>query len=255
MKILKGKQSKPRRTLVYGVHGVGKSTFAAQADGCIFINLEDGLNDLECDKTPLLKTFDHVMEYLRWLSSADHGYKVVAIDTADWLETIIHKEVATAAKKDSIADIGYGAGYKQALAYWDRIVFALDWLRSEKEMGIILLAHTETKRFEDPEADSYDRYQPALHPLVGSMLQEWCDEVLFASYRVFTRKEDQGFNKTRTLAIGEGERYLRTQETAAVLAKNRLGMPPEIEFSWAVYESYFKQSGNIEGQVTDGSSK
>jgi hypothetical protein len=253
MKILKGRQSKPRRTMIYGVHGVGKSTFASQAPDCLFVNLEDGLNDLDCDKTPLLKDFNDVMDCLRWLSSSEHGYKNVAIDTVDWLETIVHKEVAKAANKESIADIGYGAGYKQALTYWDRIVFALDWLRSEKKIGIILLAHTETKKFEDPEADSYDRYQPALHPLVGSLLQEWCDEVLFASYRVFTRKEDQGFNKTRTLALGDGERYLRTQETAAVLAKNRLGMPAEIDFSWDAYQAYFP--GNIAGEVVDGSSK
>jgi hypothetical protein len=41
-----------------------------------------------------------------------------------------------------------------------------------------------------------------------------------------------------------------------ILAKNRLRMPPEIEFSWAAYASYFaKPSGNIDGTVVDGSSK
>jgi hypothetical protein len=239
--------------MVYGVHGVGKSTFAAQAPGCLFINLEDGLHDIDCDKTPPIRSLDDVMEYLRWLSSGDHEYKTVAIDSADWLETLIHKEVAKAANKESIADIGYGAGYKQALSYWDQVIYALNWLRTEKQLGVVLIAHCETKRFDDPESDAYDRYQPALHPLAGALLQEWCDEVLFASYRVFTRKEDQGFNKKRTLAVGDGERYLRTQETAAVLAKNRLGMPAEIEFSWDAYQAYFP--GNIQGTVRDGSSK
>lgn len=255
MKILKGKQHKPRRTLIYGVHGVGKSTLAADAPDCLMINLEDGLNDIECDKTELFRTFDQVMDCLRWLAEEDHDYKNVAIDTVDWLETMIHKAVATAASKDSIADIGYGAGFKQALTYWDRLIFALNWLRAEKGVGVILLAHTEAKKFENPEADSYDRYQPALHPLAGSLLQEWCDEVLFASYRVFTRKEDQGFNKKRTVATGDGQRYLRTQETAAVLAKNRLNMPPEIEFAWSAYQQYFNPSGNIAGTVANGSSK
>ena len=73
------------------------------------------------------------------------------------------------------------------------------------------------------------------------------------------RKEDQGFNKTRNIAIDGGERYLRTTETAAVLAKNRLSMPPEIPFprggGWAEYARYFPKPGNIDGVVKDGSSK
>ena len=84
-------------------------------------------------------------------------------------------------------------------------------------------------------SESYDRYQPALHETASALLQEWCDEVLFASYRVYTRKEDQGYGKERTLAGGSGERFIRTQETPAALAKNRLAMPPEIEFTWASY--------------------
>jgi hypothetical protein len=71
------------------------------------------------------------------------------------------------------------------------------------------------------------------------MWAEWTDELLFASYRVAVRKEDQGFNRERNVAIDLNERYVRTQETAAVRAKNRLAMPPEIEFSWAAYQSYW----------------
>ncbi|MFN9291017.1 MAG: DEAD/DEAH box helicase, partial [Planctomyces sp.] len=39
----------------------------------------------------------------------------------------------------------------------------LDWLRKEKGIGIILLAHCAIKKHQDPTAESYDRYQPALH--------------------------------------------------------------------------------------------
>jgi hypothetical protein len=66
---------------------------------------------------------------------------------------------------------------------------------------VILLAHAQVKRFQSPDQDSYDRFQPALHDSAAAMWQEWSDEVLFASYRVFVRKEDQGFNKERTIAV------------------------------------------------------
>tara|TARA_R110002110_G_scaffold246260_1_gene462644 strand:+ start:135 stop:902 length:768 start_codon:yes stop_codon:yes gene_type:complete len=253
MKITKGKKKIARRTMLYGVHGVGKSTWAAQAPKVLFLNIEDGLNDIDCSRSDLIKDYDQVMDALRWLAEEKHDFAYVAIDSADWLEKLIHKAVADAAQKKSIADIGYGAGYKQSLAYWDRVTFALDWLRTERGIGVILLAHADIKRFESPEQDSYDRYQPALHPLASSLLQEWCDEVLFASYRVFTRKEDQGFNKDRTVAIGDGERYVRTQETAAVQAKSRLEMPTEIPFDWKSYAEHF--TGDVDGVVVNGSSK
>ena len=259
MKIHKGKKIQPRRTLLYGVHGVGKSEFAAQAPGCVFLNLEDGLNDINCESSGVLSSFEQIMDALRWLAESDHGYQNVCIDSVDWLEMMIHKEVAHKAGKPSIADIGYGAGYKQALALWDRVLFALEWLRKEKGIGVILLAHADIKKFSSPEQDSYDRYQPALHETASSLLQEWCDEVFFASYRVMIRKEDQGFNKTRNIAVDVAERYIRTTETAAVLAKNRLDMPPEIPFprhgGWAEYARFFPKPGNVAGIVKDGSSK
>jgi hypothetical protein len=259
VQIHKGKKIQPRRTLLYGVHGVGKSEWASQAPGVLFLNLEDGLNDIDCESSGVLTTFELIMDALRWLAESEHTYQYVCIDSLDWLETLIHKEVAHKAGKPSIADIGYGAGYKQALALWDRVLFALEWLRKEKGIGIIMLAHADIKKFSSPEQDSYDRYQPALHESASSLLQEWCDEVFFASYRVMIRKEDQGFNKTRNIAVDVAERYIRTTETAAVLAKNRLNMPPEIPFprhgGWAEYAKFFPKPGNIDGVVKDGSSK
>jgi hypothetical protein len=222
------------------VHGIGKSTWATQAPGCILLNIEDGVADIDCAKTEHLRDLDQVNDALLWLFMQKHDFKTVAIDSADWLESLIHAQVAKKAGKESIADIGYGAGYKQALAIWDQVLSRLDRLRMEKGMGVILLAHCAVKKHQDPEQESYDRYQPALHDLASAMLQEWCDEVFFASYRVFLKKEDQGFGKTRALATGGTERYIRTQETAACLAKNRLvGLPAEIGFSWSEYEKFF----------------
>jgi hypothetical protein len=81
--------------------------------------------------------------------------------------------------------------------------------------------------------------------------------VLFASYRVHTRKQDEGFGKERVIAGGSGERLIRCTETPGALAKNRLTMSETIDFSWAAYAHYFTQTpaGNIGGIVVDGSSK
>jgi hypothetical protein len=260
VKITRGKKIVPRRVLLYGTHGIGKSSWAAQAPDVLFLNLEDGLNDIDVAKTEHLIRLEQVMEALTFLATQKHDFKWVAIDSVDWLEALIHAEVAREAGKPTIGDIGYGAGYKSAMAYWDKMLTMLDWLRteSERKLGVILLAHTAVKKYTDPMTDSYDRYQPALHETAAATLQEWCDEVLFASYRVHTRKQDEGFGKERVIAGGSGERLIRCTETPGALAKNRLTMPETVDFSWAAYAQYFTQAApaaNIGGIVVDGSSK
>ena len=238
MKITTGKKAVPRRLMLYGTHGIGKSSWAAQAPGVLFLNVEDGLNDIDCARTDQVQTWEQVNAAIMWLANNQHQFRWLAIDSVDWLEAIIHAQVAADAGKKSIADIGYGAGYKSAITYWDKLLTGLDWLRKEKGIGVILLAHCAIKKHQDPTAESYDRYQPALHDTASALLQEWCDEVLFASYRVFTKKEDQGFNRDRVIASGNGERFVRCVETPTALAKNRLAMPEEIEFNWAAYAQF-----------------
>lgn len=238
MRIQTGKQSKPRRILLYGVHGVGKSSWAANAPKAIFLNFEDGLADIDCAKTDYLKTYADGISAVSWLLSNPHDYKTVVVDTADWLQQAIYQQVAADAGKPSVEAIPYSKGYKLAVDKWKFFMAGLERLREDKRMGIIFLAHAKIKTFESPESDRYDRYEPDLHDLASSMLQEWCDEVLFASFRVFVRTEDLGFGKNRQIAQGGKERFIRTNESASALAKNRLRLPDELPMEWSAYAAH-----------------
>ena len=55
--IHRGRQPMPPRLVVYGTEGIGKSTFASQTPAPIFIQTEDGLAGIDCDKFPLSVTF------------------------------------------------------------------------------------------------------------------------------------------------------------------------------------------------------
>ena len=52
-KVQRGKQRKPRRTVIYGTHGIGKTTWAAQWPSPIVIQTEDGCSDLDVASFPL----------------------------------------------------------------------------------------------------------------------------------------------------------------------------------------------------------
>jgi len=73
------------------------------------------------------------------------------------------------------------------------------------------------------------------------MIFEWADEVFFANYQTVVKEEDGGFKKTITKGVGTGLRILRTTGKPAAKAKNRLGMPDQIPFSYAEYAKFLPQ--------------
>lgn len=224
--------------MLYGVQGVGKSTWANSAPGAVFVPTEEGLNDIECSRFPLAKSFDEVMGRLRQLAEEPHEFKTVVIDSLDWLEQLIWEHVCKEKGVKHIDDVGYGKGYTAALGSWNKLLAALDYLREHRGTTIVLLAHAKVEKYENPETDAYDRYSPRLNKHASAIIQEWCDEVFFACYKVYTRESDAGFNRKVTKALGGDERIIRTAEKPFAVAKNRLGMPDEVEMSWLVYSQY-----------------
>jgi hypothetical protein len=224
---------KPPRILMHGVHGVGKTTFAAGAPEPVFVLTEDGLGTLEVPHFPLARTFDEVIQALAALYTEEHAFRTLVVDSVDWLEPLIHASVCKDQGWSSIEDAGYGKGYVHALDLWRQYIEGLNALRDDKGMAIVQVAHTDIKRFDSPESEPYDRYVIKLHSKALALLQEHSDIVLFANYRVSTVKTEVGFNRRVTRALGSGERLLHTSERPAFLAKNRFALPDTLPMSWA----------------------
>tara|TARA_R110000851_G_scaffold99923_1_gene215265 strand:- start:3642 stop:4439 length:798 start_codon:yes stop_codon:yes gene_type:complete len=228
---LQVKENKPPRIVIYGVEGVGKSTFGDLAPNPIFLPTEDGLASIDSPAMPLATTFKQFMGNIEELCTEDHDYQTAVIDSLDWLETLIHKQVAEEKGETSIEDIGYGKGYLFALDLWAEYIEAINYLRNEKNMIIVQVAHSEIKRFENPETDAYDRYNIKMHKKASEKIREHADLVLFANYYVGITKEESGFKKDgRKRAVGGKERVLYTTERPAATAKSRYNLPEEIIF-------------------------
>ena len=75
MKIVRGKKIQPRRVLLYGTHGTGKSSWASQAPDVVFMNLEDGLNDIDSAKTDHLLSLESVAGFLGEMYTEKHDFK------------------------------------------------------------------------------------------------------------------------------------------------------------------------------------
>jgi hypothetical protein len=257
VKLNKGVKKRARRVLIYGENGVGKSTLASQFPDPVFLNIEDGLGDIDCTSTDKIRSIREVEDIIV-LDLPKTQFRTIVIDTADWLERLIFEEVASGAGKDTIEEIGFGRGYQSVEKVWKKLFSGLGFLWSQGR-NIVFTCHEAIDKFADPEGDSFNYYRPALHKTGSGCVTEWCDEVLFAKYRRFTRKSDEGFNRERAIAVGSGERVLVCNKQPAIEAKNRLGFPNEIPMT---IEPWYKHLadvpfnvGNVEGIVKNGSSK
>jgi hypothetical protein len=255
-RVTRGRTPKPPRLLLYGIEGIGKSTFGSQAPKPVFIQTEDGLDEIACDKFPLATTFDDVIGALAELRTEKHEYETVVVDSLDWLEHMIWDRVCQESGVKSIekADGGFAKGYVHALSFWREVVQQLNLLRAERGMVVLLIAHAKVEKFEDPECSPYDRYSPRLHKHGAALISEWCDAVLFATRKFRTQTEDIGFNRRRTIAhaLGKdgGERMLRCIGSPSCVAKNRFGLPSELPLSWAAFMA--AMSVNEKGAMTNG---
>lgn len=222
------------RVLVYGVEGIGKSTFAAGAESPVFIQTEDGLGSLQVDHFPLAAGVDDVLSAIGTLYTEKHDFRTVVVDSLDWLETHIVRSVE--AKHDA-KDLAYGKGAILQAEVWRKVLEGLNALRNDRGMAVVLIAHCTIKRFDSPEVEPYDRYQVKLQERSSALVREWCDAVLFANYKTIVKKDDVGFNKTSNRGISTGERLLFTSERPAFQAKNRYALPESIQLSWNAFVS------------------
>ena len=231
--LIVGRVIRPRRIMIYGVAGIGKSTWASQAPSPIMLQTERGADDIGVPRLPVAQTFDEFQEQLRTICETTHGYKTLIIDTINGLEQLIHKHVCKKANVNHITDVPFAELYEQACDAMLDMLNGFDWILDKFEMNIILVAHPRVQRFDSPETDAYDRYRPDLHVNskdqgVGQHVTRWCDDVLFATWKTFVKSTDEGFGRTRSQGISDGTRVIRTQERASHVAKNRLALPYEL---------------------------
>lgn len=231
-KVRKGKHILPPRIVVTGEHGLGKSTFGSEAPNPIFIPTEDGLGNIDTSSFPLCESYEDVLNCIGALFEEDHDYETVVLDSVDWLEQLIWKHICKESDHNSIEDFGFGKGYVAALNPLREVLDGLNALRTEREMIVILTAHTQVKRFDDPNSESYDRYTMKLHAKASSVVSEWADVIGFVTQEMIVKKEDKGFNKTTSRAVSTGHNLLNLNRRPAFDAKNRYSMPNKIPLNW-----------------------
>ena len=238
--IVKGKQERPVRQVIYGRDGIGKTHYMCGADDIIVMAFEDGQNEFDVQKIQLFQkdiSFDDAIEALK-LIYANHkklGIKTVGVDSLDWLEAKIHAHVCETNNVDSIEQIGFGKGYVMALNHWNHFLSGLDSLRA-LGLDIILIAHSQIVKIDDPTTEAYDRHDLKLDKRVRGVVREWADFVSYAQFETHSYKAVEKFGQSVYKATTTGNRIMHTVQQPAFEAKSRVAISSPIALDWKVFK-------------------
>lgn len=235
----------PPRVVIYGPPKVGKTTFAASSRSPLFLPTEDGLGTLDVPMVTglggRLVSWADMIEAIHIAGASDA--KTIVLDSVTAAQDLCFASVAQDERVPSIAHVPYGKGYPRALSRWLAMLGHLDTLRIAGKL-VILIGHSQTESYADPEGESYDRHVLRLHqqaegkPSLRAATMEWADIVGFAAIRVLRKTAGEGFRE-RTLAVGN-ERVLYTSPSPARAAGSRLPLPPEMPLDWAIFAGHLR---------------
>lgn len=232
MQITSGVLFTPLKVVVYGPEGIGKSTFAAQAPGPLFIDTEGSTSRMNVRRLPAPTSFTMIQEEIRYVISNPSVCQTLVLDTADWAERLCRDGVCSKNSKSGLEDFGYGKGYTYVYEDFGRMLNLLDQV-TDRGINVIVTAHAAMRKFEQPdESGAYDRWELKLINAqkcsIANMLKEWADMVLFANYETFVIKSEDKKNK-----VSGGKRVMYTTHHPCWDAKNRFGLPEKLPFDFS----------------------
>jgi hypothetical protein len=232
--VKRGVQKRPLRAVAYGPEGVGKTLFASNAPSPIFLGCEDGFGTIDAARFPSPSSWTDVRAALHELATAEHEFKTLVIDTADWIEPLLQQDVCKRHGKNDIEAFGFGKGYVIALDEgWRPLLGQLEEL-GRKGMHVVILAHAKSENHQPPDGDAYERWTLKIDKRASGLLKEWCDTLLFMQWA--GGFVDKSGDRKKGRAVGERVRTLYTQSSSGAFeAKNRFGLAPVLPLDWAEF--------------------
>jgi hypothetical protein len=198
--------------MIYGDHGLGKSTFCATVEKAFFILTEPGHKGLVTARREA-STWADLVQLVKLLKAGKHDFKNVIVDTVDGMYSLCRQYMLNQLDVIDEADLDWGKGWRLVTEEFMRVMRQLALMPT----GLWLVAHADEKTMKTRTGKEYQKQVPALPKGVRREVMDYCDFVFFVDIR--EEKQEDGTVMLR--------RYLRTKPTTSYEAKDRLGIFPE----------------------------
>ena len=217
------------KIILYGKHGMGKTTLASTAPLPVFIGLDDGGRKIVNPKTgevlkniPGIETFQDVRDVLHQVDLFD-PYETVVIDTGTQLQHLglLHTFTTVRGPKDcpkctNIEQYGYHKGYRHLYDTMHHILGDLDPLVHRGKNVIIVCQRVQAKVSnsggEDFLSDVPDLQTDAKANIAADYM-DWVDNIFMIDHLNITATEGK--------AVATGGRVIRVHPEIHFEAKSR----------------------------------
>lgn len=226
LNITTGVEKTPIKTVIYGAEGVGKSSLAAQFPEPLFLDTEGGTSRLNVRRIRI-SSWEQLLETVKEVIDTPEVCKTLVLDTADWAEAFCIDYICQKYRQTSIEGFGYGKGYTYIQEEFGEFLKLLTKL-TEVGINVVITAHGKPRKFELPdEQGAFDRYETKLTRQVAPLIKEWCDMLLFCNYKTFVVTTENNSKKAQG-----GKRVMYTTHNPCWDAKNRFGLPDELDLDF-----------------------
>ena len=245
IQITKGKVKRAVRTVLYGVAGVGKSTFASNIPDALFIDTESGTDSMDVARLPKPESWSDLQEELDFVLK-EKPCSTLVVDTIDRIENLLIQDTVQLNGKNSIEDYGYGKGYVMIQERWQKeFLFKLDKIIASG-INVVLVAHSISRKVETPEESAYDHWELNLSRKVAPVTRDWTDMMLFCNYDLNIVDTSNGSGIEKRKAVGNIKRKIFCNQKPQFDAKNRFGLADSYDLSFEPFRRIFE--GKVERQ-------
>lgn len=204
--LIEGPIETPWFWCIQGKPGVGKTTFGCQMPDPVFEACERGTELKGIARMPEAESFQDVLDHVDSLIDNDYGKKSYVVDTIDSMAPLVHEAVyRKMGWKPNEAT--YGKEWAAYASMWRQFFKKLEQLQKKRRMHILLLAHVEDKKYADPLAGDYTRYEIKIDRGGAQLIRETCDVVGYAMKHTTVEKAKAFTTGRRTLHLEWAPQY------------------------------------------------
>lgn len=237
-KTVRGKTASAWKIGIYGVPSVGKSELASKAPGAFFIDLENGLDRIDCWRTPeKVSTYEGIIKWMTWVSTNDE-VKTLVFDTIDELEKILQLRAVRQYNGEAtkhvktFAEIPWGKGPDFLVQEWRDFIDIVDRLRARGK-NIIFVGHEAVQKFANPMDSDFNYFSPNIEKKAIPVFMAKMDALLYGRFETFVSVDGK---TSKGKAAATGKRILLTTQGASWTAKNRFGLPSQIDLDATLFD-------------------